>query len=423
MHPVAQKMGALSAQLKTYFQEMDDPIEAIQLAILSGQHVFLLGPPGVAKTQLIRATIKAIVHGARYFECTLSRNRPAEVVIGPLDTKRWRDTGEYIYNREGYATQVEFALFNEIGKMSDELGHDLLTLLNERLIHEVRTDPATGDKRSVWDAPLSTAFCDSNEMLTEGSDDAAALWDRLPLRVVVEPVASDSAFAAILKSGDPHVDVQIEWEELQDVILKVVPSIEIPDDVLHAMVKLRRDLAEEGVKPSPRHFKQAMDVLRASAFLADRDVVTTDDIASLRLVLWDTVAQIQIVDRLCRSTSNPYVARLITLRNNIHELQETLEKKHKKFVDAGSDFNGAEGSDLQLHGKECDKKLKAVRTELDTMLIEAGGRPIPGFKAIHDLQQSVLIQVMTTALGQGHAEAVKMAQKPERFGSGDGANA
>src|ERR1044072_2349520 len=114
MHPVAESLATLRVQLKNHFMERDDAIEACLLAIASGQHVFLLGPPGSGKTQMIRAIVKAIVHGSRYFEIGLSPNRPVDAVIGPLDTKIWRETGEYVYRRKGYATMCEFILLNEI---------------------------------------------------------------------------------------------------------------------------------------------------------------------------------------------------------------------------------------------------------------------------------------------------------------------
>lgn len=423
MHPVAEQFATLRVQLKDHFKERDDSIEACLLAIVCGQHVFLLGQPGTAKTQLIRSIVKAIVHGARYFEVALSRNRPFEAVIGPLDILHFRATGEYRYKRAGYATDCEFVLFNEVGKMADDLGHDLLALTNERLIHEVRIDESTGVERSTWPAPLSTAFCDSNEMLTEGSDDAAALWDRLLLRDEVKPVVSDANFAKVLVSGEPRIDVAIEWADLREVIHEVVPTIEIPKHVQQAMVKLRKDLDEAGAHPSTRRYRQSMDVMRASAFLNGRDVVTEDDIVALRFTLWDTLEQKDAVDRICRSASNPFVGPLIDIRGRIHELQNEIEKRHKKFVDAGSDWNGAEGSALQVYGKEVYQKLGVVRTELDTMLMEAQGRPIPGFKAVSDLHYQVLLQNYTTSLDQTLAQAKIMANRPEHLGQGDGGNA
>lgn len=419
MHHLAQKFAALRTELNAQFFERSDAIEACLLAMVSGQHVFLLGPPGVAKSQLIRA-IMAAIREHRWFEIGLSRNRPLEAVIGPLDIPHFRATGEYLYKRKGFATQCEFIMLNEVGKMSDDLGHDLLALLNERIIHEVRIDETTGIERSVWPAPLSTAFCDSNEELTTGSDDAAALDDRLLIRTLVGPVKEDTNFAAMLVAGEPVVTTEIAWPDLQDVIDNVVPSIEVPTHVQAAMVKLRHDLDEAGIHPSSRRFHQSMDVLRAAAFLAGRDVATEDDIAALRFTMWQTADQIQAVDRICRSASNPFVGPLLTLREQIHELKDGIESRYKAFVDAGKDWKGQEGGALQMYGKEVTKKLGTVRDQLDLMLTEAAGRPIPGFKAISDLHYTVLVQNFVTCLEQSPESARVMADK--RAGQGDGGN-
>lgn len=415
MHTIAQKFSALRAELKSQFLERDDAIEACLLALVTGQHVLMLGQPGLAKSQLIRAIMSAL-RGHRYFEVGLNRNLPMEAVVGPLDILHFRATGEYRYKREGYATACEFIMLNEIGKMSDELGHSLLALLNERLIFEV------DENGSSRPAPLSTAFCDSNEELTTGSDQAAALDDRLLVRVEVKDLAEDTNFAKMLVMPEPEITTEITWAELREVIESVIPTITIPDHVQQAMVTLRRELAEEGIRPSPRRFHWSMTVLRGAAFLAGRDEVTEDDIANLRFTLWGSISEIQTVDRLCRSKANPFVGPLLGIRERLHELKDGVEKRHKDFVDNGSDWDSQYGSSLQLYGREVSKKCEEVRTELDAMLLEAGGRPIPTFKAISDLQQAILVQNYQITLGQSHESARKMAGEPKRIGQDDGGN-
>lgn len=413
MHDVALNLNQLSAELTHHFRERENPIEACMLALVSGQHVFLLGPPGTAKTQLIRA-IKDSIHGARYFEIGLSRNRPPEAVMGPLDIIRYRETGDYVLKRKGFASDSELILLNEVGKMSDDLGHDMLALLNERLIHEV------SDGLSAHRAPLSTAFCDSNEMLTEGTEDAAALWDRLLYRDVVDYVQDESNFAKVLAGGEWDTDVVISWSDLKDAIDNVVPHITIDQTVLQAMVKLRKQLAAEGVIPSTRRFRQSMDALRAAAFLAGRDEVTVDDVAALRFTLWDTLDQIEIVARICRSAVNPFVAPLIEIRKKINEVKTALETRRKEFEGAGSVWSGSEGTALQMFSRDATKKLGTARDELDTMLLEASGKAIPDFKAVSDLHHWILLDVFVRGLDQVQGEAERMASS--RLGSGDGGN-
>lgn len=412
MHDVATNLNALRAELNSYFLERSDPIEASLLALVSGHHVFLLGPPGTAKTQMIRCIVRALVN-ARYFEVSLSRNRPMEAVVGPLDHKHYRETGDFRYKRDGYATQCDVILLNEIGKMSDDVGHDLLKLLNEREYDEV------SDGKSVHPAPLSTAFCDSNELLGEQSDDAAALWDRLLVRSHVDYIKDDHHFAQLLSAGAPQIETRIEWKDLLEVTASL-DTIAIPSLVMSAVAKLRRELSAQGINPSTRRWKQSMDVLRASAFLAGRDEVAEDDLVALRFTLWDTVEQIEIVDRACRSASNPFVAPLLAIEGQILEVVTAIDERLDEFTKAGSDWDTAQGSALQQYSKEATKKLGTCRDKLDSLLMEASGRAIPGFKKVSDLHYSTLVGSFMTCLGQDNTAAEIMADK--RKGAGDGGN-
>jgi len=224
----------------------------------------------------------------------------------------------------------------------------------------------------------------------------------------------------VLTAGEPVITAEITLDELRDAIFTQVPAVTIPDHVLEAMVKLRRELEENQIRPSTRRFHWSMRVLQAAAFLAGRDEVSTDDITNLRFTLWDTIDQIQKVDELCRSKANPFVGPLIELRKQINELRTSIEDRHKAFVDAGSDWEGQEGSALQMHGKEVTTKLGQVRDKLDNMLQEAGGRPIPTFKDISDMHEKLLIQNFKLSLEQDDEACRKLAAT--RLGQGDGGN-
>lgn len=363
--PVAEQVATLETQLNAAYFERRDAIRGILLAVLSGEHAFLLGPPGTAKSQLVRAVVDTI-SGARYFEVGLSKQRPAEAVLGPLDIPRFKQ-GEYVLKREGYATQVEFAFFDEIGKMSPILGHDLLALLNERLYHEV----ANG--RSQHTAPLSTAFCASNEWLTDESEDAAALEDRLLIRLVVDYISDDDNFAALLRGSFGAVDVDIDWTELQAAIVADVPALPISDDAMTGILSLRRELARNHIYPSDRRWRASMNVLRANAYLEGRDAVAEDDITALRFTLWSSLEQMDLVHRLCKSASNPFLDKLLTIGDSVAEIERELVER----LGAGSDE--ATLSRNRAWAKEAINKLRSAHNEFATLGMEAAGRTIPGY--------------------------------------------
>lgn len=402
MHAVATALTKIEGELNKFFLERKDAVRAMILATLAGEHLFILAPPGTAKSQLVRTFVHAIVN-ARYFEVQLSKTRPTEAVTGPLDIKEFRENGNYYLKREGFATQVELAFFDEIGKASPILGHDLLALFNERVYHEVNGG------RSVHAAPLSSAYTASNEMITDQSEDAAALWDRLLFRVLVDYLQEKRNFAKLLTASSPVVTTTIDWTDLHAAITTEVPAVTLDQDAVMAMVKLRGDFAKEHLYVSDRRWRASVKALQANAFLNGRSEVAPEDLGVLRFTLWETPEQIEKVAELCLSASNPWVKPLGEIRDAIGEIAGGVAERE----------NGEAGARWQF-GKEAMSKLGKARDRLDTMLLEAGGQPIPGFKQVSDRHEEVLVNAIKVCLEQAEEAARSMAAK--KLGMGDGGN-
>ena len=57
------KLSALSNELTTSFKEREDEIAGSLLAMLSGEHILFIGPPGTAKSMLAREMCNCIEGG------------------------------------------------------------------------------------------------------------------------------------------------------------------------------------------------------------------------------------------------------------------------------------------------------------------------------------------------------------------------
>lgn len=400
MHVIAKQLNELRTELNDFFQERDEVIYASLLAVLAKEHAFLLGPPGTGKSQLIRALVGGF-SGASYFEIALSKTRSTEAVLGPMDITAFRDRGEYRIKRAGYATDVDYLLLDEGGKMSPILGHDLLALLNERVYHEV------SDGRSAHKAPLMSAFVPSNEVITTESDDAAALWDRLLVRVMVDYVKNRSAFARLLLADNPTFTTSIDFTELREAIEVDVAAVQVSEDALVAIMALRERMAKEHIHPSDRRFRASIKVLKAAAFLDGRSEVTEEDVAVLRFTLWDTVEQFDRVTRMCLSVANPFYEDLMNIRTGLQEIAQGISERQ----------SSTEGERL-AYGKEAQTKLKAARTELDNLARQSPHRRIPNFKEVAQLHEMIVLDTFTRCLGQDEDVAEIAAKR--RLGLGDG---
>jgi len=295
LHPVAKTLRLLIDEVAQMFPERRSCIEAIVLAILAKEHVFIFGPPGSGKSALVRAIINAII-GARQFEVLLSKSRPIEIVKGPISLAALRQD-KLLHTTEGYMPDVEFAFADELFKMSDTLGHDMLAMLNERRLHQVENG------KSYRDIPLSTCFGAGNEV-AEGVD-AMAAWDRMLVRVNVDWIKESSNWISMLDGDIIAATNTVQWSDLKEVIDIDVQAVDIPTDVWQMLVVLKEGMRNKEIFVSDRRWKLCRKLLKASAFLAGRDEATVDNIQVLRHALWDTVDQISTVERLTLAVSNP----------------------------------------------------------------------------------------------------------------------
>lgn len=343
---VAATMQTIVDELSLYFLERRSVIHAMALAVLAKEHLFMLGPPGTAKSYLTRSFFGRI-EGAKYFEAILSKTRPAEAILGPYDIPELRDHGHLFRKYKGHLPDADFAMLDEVGKMSPTLGHDLLSVTLERRLHQVNGG------RSWIDLPLRTFIGGSNELPTEESDDAAALWDRMLVRTTVDYLQESGNFAQMLTSGPAGTGTTVDFFDLANVIDNVVPTIKVPHDVVQTILDLRDKLRSEEIAPSDRRWKQSIKLLQASAFLAGRTEVDADDIQVLRHALWDTPSQIQLVERLTLSVSNP-----------IAEMALGLLEKAEEIATEVRNAKGLSNTELAGLGVQLNGNLRSLESEL-----------------------------------------------------------
>lgn len=271
-------LRTLQDQLNRKYPQRRDAIEAIILGVITRQHVYLHGVPGTAKSSLARTALEALP--GRTFTAALSTTRPPEAILGPYDIEELQRS-KFLRRDDGYLTTANWVMLDEIGKINPAVGHDLLAALNERLKIEVN------DGRSEHPIPLEMAVCTSNEPLA--SEDSAALWDRLLLRVHVKPVES---LLAIWQADDTTVAPVSP----QDVIAarEGASAVTVTDAVLITLDELRKDLPGR----SDRRWMHTIPVLQAKAWLDGDRMITANHLAALMYTMWEPASDGQDVARV-----------------------------------------------------------------------------------------------------------------------------
>ncbi len=266
-------------ELKRKFVGRDEVVDLIALAVVAGEHLFLYGPPGTAKSALIRQFASSVQ--GRYFEYLLTRFSEPNEIFGPIDLAKLRE-GAVATVTTGMLPEAEFAFLDELFNANSAILNNLLTVLNERVYRR---------GAEVHRLPLLSLFSASNHL---AEDEAlGALFDRFLLRCHVDHLKRD-AMPRLLSAGwalersTPSTasvsagDLRVLSRKVHEVDLSKVT--ELYSEVVFKV----RDL---GIAISDRRAVKMLKLLAASALLSGRDAANPSDLWVLRYV-WDRVEQI-----------------------------------------------------------------------------------------------------------------------------------
>lgn len=265
------QLQQLRDELRARFPERQEVIDGTLAALLIREHVLILGPPGTAKSILVRTLAHAF--SSNHFERVLTRHTIPEELLGPLCPQALEE-GRFVHAPVGMLPQAHLALVGDIFTASSSVLNVLLPLMDERVFI---------DDGAPVSVPLISLFGTTTELPENSAQEA--LLDRFLLRFEVDYLQRPSSFRDVLTAPAPTTSSILGMEILRAMQADII-NVKVTADTLEAIVALRDALRSEGLIASDRRWQKALRLVQAAALLAGEEQTSPEDLTILVDVLW-----------------------------------------------------------------------------------------------------------------------------------------
>ncbi len=279
-----EKLNKVLQYTKESFVGKDEIVDLLGISLIARENAFLLGPPGTAKSAIIRV-LAGCVQDGKNFEYLLTRFTEPNELFGPFDIRRLKE-GELVTNTEGMMPEASLVFLDEIFNANSAILNSLLMALNEKIFRR-------GKETKKLPALM---FVGASNVLPE--DEALnALLDRFLIRVRCDYVDTDLLDQVLLagwklehaKTEEKPGITPAEIIALQQLSRQVDLS-----PIRKAYVDLVHNLRNTGIKVSDRRAVKVQNLLAASALICGRKEAILSDLWVLKYI-WDTEEQIEIL--------------------------------------------------------------------------------------------------------------------------------
>jgi MoxR-like ATPase len=365
---LAARLQEVARVMEHHFLDKQEVVRLMLVSVIAGEHMLLIGPPGTAKSAMVRLFARLI--DARYFEYLLTRFTEPNELFGPVDIKAFRE-GTYTRRTETMLPEAELVFLDEIFRSNSAILNSLLTILNERRF-------SNGSR--LMEVPLLSMFGASNEVPND--ENLSAIFDRFLIRVVSDNldsyhfhnlIAKGLANEAAQIGGRDEPRPLLSAREIFELHRRFDSHLHFGEDFLSKYKGLIFQIRSEGISVSDRRVVKLLKLFAASAIVDGRSEANDSDFFILKHI-WNNLDQTEIleeivgpvIDRYYRD--HPQERRYAAGQAGLDEILAELGLIRELLT------GGEQLSDIQLFSQL--KNLNEIKTALQAIDSETARRMV-----------------------------------------------
>ena len=343
---IRDKFTTVRTELGESLIERSEEIDLLLTALIAGEHLLLVGPPGCGKSLLIDSLMRW-THGSR-FSCLLNRFSMPEELLGMYSLSELK-FDKFVRITTNKLPESQYVFLDEIFRASPAILNVLLKILNEKTF-----DKGDGVARRV---PLEICLGAANDWPSgDVAKSLGALMDRFMLRKSVLPISSAAGRQKLLwNNSAPEFSTSLTPSELTAARLDA-QGIPWSSEGMKALEAILDELARQSVRPSDRRQFKSVAIVQAYAWLNGGDEVLPEHLEVLQHVLWVEQEEATKVRSVIMQIAAPVGMKVNGLISEIEQVLSSVDPK-----DLGQSATAASKlSEIQKSLKAMKESPKAV---------------------------------------------------------------
>jgi MoxR-like ATPase len=351
-------------ELESPFVGRHEEALVITLALLTGEHVVLIGEPGTAKSAMARRSADLL--DVKFFKYLLTKFTEPSELFGPLDIRALRQ-GSYRRITTGKLPEAEIAFLDEIFNANSAVLNSILSIMQERVLYDGYTEIKV---------PLWTLVGASNRVPEE--PELEALYDRFLFRQNVRPLdeeAWESLIDAAWKLEMGNVERPPKVMGMED--LRMLNSLLFKVDLTPIKSKLLRlfmIMNEKELHISDRRKGKIMKAVAAHALLNGRLQATESDLVILKYTVPRDVDDFDKVNTILieeLKTKERILRELEEIAANVRASERSvaqLEAFDPRLLDIYKNLKVAKGKIQSLVQDVEDEEIRRKAEEVNELI-------------------------------------------------------